>query len=211
MDEMPAAKLGWNVVLTRTYSLYAQHFWMFLKLALLPGLIAWLYRYGYKTAFRQAARNGWLDGNTITNLPLMAALGLTEGCMFWIISAFFFAAVASHVLCELAEDSNPLTDAFSTARSRIGAVLKVAILASLLFYACRIVSFIALTQLLGRSSLLQNFWFVTMIFSIPQLLVAGLLSRLGLAIPALMAQPEITFSQALKQSIALTEAGNPIS
>src|SRR6185312_12146789 len=201
MDEMPAIKPGWNAVLTRTYSFYAQHFGAFLKMAFLPGLIAWLFRYAYSIAFRHAVLSGWLDRSSISNLPLMAALGLTEGGMYWIISSFFFAAVASRVLSEPAEDSNPLTDAFSAARSRIRAVLKVAILAWVLFYVGRTVSAIALAELLGRSSLMHNFWAATIIFSIPLLLIAGLLSRLGLVIPALMAQPGIAFSQALKQSM----------
>jgi hypothetical protein len=37
------------------------------------------------------------------------------------------------------------------------------------------------------------------------LLISGLLSRLALAIPALMAQPDITVRKSLKQSMALTE------
>lgn len=209
MDEMPAAKPGWNAVLTRTYSLYAQHFWTFLKLALLPGVIAWFYRYAYRIAFRHAVLNGWLDRSSFQNLPLMAALGLTEGSFYWITSAFFFAAVASHVLFEATENSTPLSDAFSVARSRIGAVVGVAMLASMFFYVGRTVSAIVLIEAFGRSPLMRNYWAATIIFFIPQLLIAGLLSRLGLAIPMLMAQPEVTFSHALKQSIALTEGWEP--
>jgi len=209
MDETPATRPGWNAVLGRTYTLYAQHFAAFWKLAFLPGVIAWLFLYAYGVAFRHAVVNGWLDRDSIRNLPLMAALVLTQGSVYWIISGFFFAAVASKVLCEAADDSKPLADAFSAARNRIGAVVGVSILAWVLFYVGRTVSAIVLAEAFGRSPLMRNFWAATIIFSIPLLLIAGLLSRLGLAIPALMAQPEITVSQALKQSMALTDGWEP--
>jgi hypothetical protein len=52
---------------------------------------------------------------------------------------------------------------------------------------------------------MRNYWGRVFIVSIPLLLISGLLSRLGLAIPALMAEPDLTVSQSLKQSMALTE------
>lgn len=205
VEEMLAAKPTWNVVLARTYELYGQHFGTFMKIAILPALIAWLYEYAYRLAFRQAVLHGWLGRKSIGNVPLMAGLGLTQGSIYWIISGFFFAAVASHVLCEPVEESSPLTDAFSAARSRIGAVVAVALLAWVLFWIGRIVSGIAVYGVFGGSHLMRNYWAVMFIVAIPLLLLAGLLSRLGLAIPALMAEREISVSQSLKQSMALTE------
>src|SRR5690348_2795326 len=205
MDEVPAKKPSWNVVLARTYALYGQRFGTFLKIALLPALITFLYGYTYRIAFRQAVMHGWLDRRSIGNVPLMAGLGLTQGGIYWIISGFFFAAVASRVLCEPAEESAPLSDAFSAARSRIGAVVGVTLLGWVLFWMGRIVSGIAVYGVFGGSHLLRNYWAVAFIVAIPLLLVAGLLSRLGLAIPALMAKPEISISQSLKQSMASTK------
>ena len=191
---MPAIKPSWNVVLAQTYALYGQHFGTFLKIAFFPALVAWLYGYAYRVALRQAVLNGWLDRRSIGNVPLMATLGVTVDGIYWIISAFFFAATAFHILCEPAEETNPLSDAFSAARSRIGAVVGVATLAWVLFWVGRIVSGIAIFEVFGRSPLMRNYWAVTFIVAIPLLLFAGLLSRLGLAIPALMAQPEISVS-----------------
>ena len=209
MEETRATKPSWNIVLARTYALYGQHFGTFLKIAFLPAMITCLYGYTYHIAFRQAVMHGWLDRRSIGNVPLMAGLGLTQGGIYWIISGFFFAAVASYVLRETAEETNPLTDAFSVARSRIGAVVGVTLLAWVLFWVGRIVSGIAVYEAFGRSPLMRNYWAVIFIVSIPLLLVAGLLSRLGLAIPALMAQPEISISKALKQSMASTKGWEP--
>jgi hypothetical protein len=148
---------------------------------------------------------GWLDKKSIGNVPLMAALGVTQGGIYWIISGFFFAAVASYVLRETEEKTNPLADVFSAARTRIGSVVGVAILAWVLFDLGRIVSGIALYEALGSSPLRRNFWAVTIMLAIPLLLIAGLLSRFGLAIPALMERPEISISKALKRSMTWTE------
>lgn len=209
MDERLATKPSWNVVLAQTYTLYAEHFGAFLKMALLPGLIAWLYGYGYRVALREAVWNRWLDQKSIGNVPLMATLGVTVGGVYWVISAFFFAAVASHVLCEPAEDSKFLSDAFSAARNRIGAVLGVAMPAWVLFYLASSFSVLTLFGVLWRTPLMHSYWGPLAIAAIPLLLIAGLLSRLGLAIPALMAQPELTVSQSLKQSMAFTEGWEP--
>jgi hypothetical protein len=204
MKEMGASKPSWNLVLARTYALYGQQFGTFLKIALLPALITSLYGYAYRVGFRQAVMHGWLDQRSIGNVPLMAALGVTQGGIYWIISGFFFAAVASHVLGEPGDESSPLSDAFSAARSRIGAVVGVTMLAWVLFYFGRIVSGIAVHEVFGGSALMRNYWAVTFIVAIPLLLVAGGLSRLGLAIPALIAQPDLTVSQSLKESVAST-------
>lgn len=206
---MLVTKPTWNVVLGRTYALYRQHFGTFLKIAFLPALIAWLYEYGYRVAFHQAVLHGWLDTRSIGKVPLMVGLGLTRGGIYWIISGFFFAAVASHVLCQPAEETTSLSDAFSVARSRIGAVVGVAVLAWVVFWLGRIISGLAVYGLFGRSPLIRNFWAITFIVSILLLLVAGVVSRLGLAIPVLMAQPEISVSQSLKESMALTKGWEP--
>src|SRR6185437_13253160 len=205
MDGIVERKLSWNEVLGRTYSLYAEHFATFLKIAFLPAVIAWVWRYGYAAAFRQAVASGWLDRR---NFPTMTALELMQGSVYWIISAFFLAAVAAQVLCEPGDQSS-LSDAFTAARDRMGAVLGVTLLTWLLYYVGRTISAIAIAELFRGSVLFRNYWATTITFSIPLLLVAGLLSRFGLAIPALMTQPELRVTQALKESMALTESWEP--
>ena len=205
MDGIVERKLIWNEVLGRTYSLYAEHFATFLKIAFLPAVIAWVWRYGYAAAFRQAVASGWLDRR---NFPTMTALGLMQGSVYWIISAFFLAAVAAQVLCEPGDQSS-LSDAFTAARDRMGAVLGVTLLTWLLYYVGRTISAIAIAELFRGSVLFRNYWATTITFSIPLLLIAGLLSRFGLAIPALMTQPELRVTQALKESMALTESWEP--
>lgn len=73
------------------------------------------------------------------------------------------------------------------------------------FFLGRGIIGLVIATFFSRSSLIMNFWFLIIVFGIPLLMLAGLLSRLGLAIPELMRAPSISIGQAFRASLKKTE------
>jgi len=135
-------------------------------------------------------------------LTTMNVLRFVEGSVYWFLSAFLFAAVATYVL---AEDTNerPLADAYSKARDKIGPILLVSLIGWTFFMLVRLGSGFAVSEIIGGFHLGKTSAWVLRI--IPSILICGLLSRLGLVIPWLMDRPSDSFSSAIRNSVRKTE------
>jgi hypothetical protein len=135
------------------------------------------------------------------------AIVLFEGAVYWLISGFFFAGVASNVIRE-SENSQPLVhDAFSDARQRLGAIATIALLTWAAFAAGRILLGLVLTT--QRLGLLRRPMLFSVVFGVALLLLCVLLSRLGMAIPISMDNPGISARHALRLSLVKTENWEP--
>jgi hypothetical protein len=64
--------------------------------------------------------------------------GWLQGAFYWIVSAFFFAAIATMIVAERNEDSPAISDAFTRARACIGALTAVALLCWTIFWLGRV-------------------------------------------------------------------------
>jgi len=192
-------KITWACVLTRSYRLYAQGFWVYFRIALLPAIIAYGFHYLERLVYpRMFHGMRQFSPNFILLLLLQVWL---EGAVYWTISAFFFSAVAANVLGTAGDPR--LADAYSPARMRLRPLVILAVLAWTLFWIGRTAGTFAIRQLLGR--FLVNYWVAA--FAIGSLVVAlaTLLSKFGLSIPALMDDPSISLRQALRESLRQTE------
>lgn len=195
--------LTWGYVLARSYELYAKRFWTYFRMALLPATIALFVRSLVLLIAQQLRGMGWLGHKW----SLGTSLTLAEQGLYWVTSAFFFAAVAANVLSDEDGDSVPFSDAYSKARERLGGVIVVALIVWTLFIVTRGLALLAIFEVLQR---VRSHWIVQMIaFLLPIWLIAGLLSRLGLAIPELINNPKTSISAAIRSSIRKTENWEP--
>ncbi len=136
---------------------------------------------------------------------MFALSGWLEGACYWALSGFFFAAVASNILRDEGDTMLPLSDGYTKARRRVGLVVTVSLLCWTLFWFGRMVFNFSVVRVLGRSPLSTHAYVMNVIFAAVTLLLAGLLSRLGLTIPDLMHNPKAMLRQALSVSVKKTE------
>ncbi len=190
--------LTWSYVLTRSYGLYAERFWIYFRMALLPATIAFVIRYLVLLIADQLSGRGWLGFKWT-----LVTLSFAEQGLYWVTSAFFFAAVAANVLSNDEDDPLPFSDAYSKARERLGSVAVVALIVCVLFIVARGLARFAIFEIFQK---VRSPWAIQMIaFALPTLLIAGLLSRVGLAIPELISDPKISVSAAIRSSVRRTE------
>jgi hypothetical protein len=88
-------KLSWSYVLSRSYGLYAEHFWTYFRIALVPSLMAYAFRYFERPASHYFLRSGFSPTFSPKWLTFAISIAWIEGAVYWAISAFFFAAIAS--------------------------------------------------------------------------------------------------------------------
>jgi len=200
----------WASLLTRTYGRYWARFRELFLIALTPALFAYLCTFMQRTLFRTIRAKGWLPelGSPAYFVVIMAIV-LFEGAMYWLISGLFFAAVASSVVRESGSKEPVVADAFSNARRRLGAIVGVTLVIWAAFAVGRAVAGLALGAIIQRLGLLRNVTLVTIVVGVVFLLLAGLLSRLGLAIPILMDNPEVSARESLRRSLIKTENWEP--
>jgi hypothetical protein len=134
-------------------------------------------------------------------------VALFDGAVYWVISGFFLAGIASNVL-STSENRPVIADAFSKARARLAAVIAVTLLIWATFALSRGLVFFSLFALLERLRL-TNYSMLTVIFGLAYLLLGGLFSRAGLAIPALIDDPNASVGDALRRSLRQTENWEP--
>jgi hypothetical protein len=204
LEQPIGRKLTWSSLLTQSYGLYREQFWTLFRVALLPALLAYLWRYVYRTAGHRMAAMGWISSES-SGLALLIVWGWVNGAFYWISSSFFFASVAANIVTERGETKPLISDAFTRARARIGAVSVVALLCWTIFWLGRAASAFALWNILHRLRIRPSFYGSILLVSIPLLLIAGLLSRLALAIPVLMNKPVASLREALQTSVRKTE------
>jgi len=191
-------------LLKESYRLYAEKFWAMFRIALVPALLAYLWRYFFRFATHQMAVAGWI-GFESGKYALLIATGWIDGAFYWVVSSFFFAAVATTVLRVADEESPAISDAFTQARIRIGALATGALLCWTVFWMGQAVAAYAMTDALNRLHFNPGFYAMTAIFYIPPLLLAGLLSRLALTVPVLMDKPATSLKEAMRSSVKKTE------
>jgi hypothetical protein len=201
LSEPNLRTITWGYVLARSYGLYGQRFWTYFSIALLPAVVVSGFHYLEKSVYPRLfhALPRWS--------PKFALLGVfqgwSEGAVYWMISAFFFAAIAANVL-GTPRDS-PLSDAYSPARMRLRPVVAIALLTWTIFWIGRGAIFFAAFELLGRSSWIRNYWAVTLAGGALLLALATPLSKFGLVIPELIAAPSTSLGHTLRNSLKMTQ------
>lgn len=198
-------KLTWSHVLHRAYTLYAKNFWTYFRIALLPMAVTYLFNYASRLIFRQLlAGNQFFPGHPVRFYLVIGLNGWINGAAYWIISAFFCAAIAATFEREQT-GGLAIADAYTLPRRRLGAVTAVALLAWTVFFAGRLPLVMTVMFLLGRLGISNNYWVVSSSIGVVMLALAGLIARFGLAIPALMHDPKISIREALRTSVQRTE------
>ncbi|HWZ43383.1 MAG TPA: hypothetical protein VNW97_07885 [Candidatus Saccharimonadales bacterium] len=207
MNDPSERVLTWNYLLTETYRIYWERFWGVFRIALLPAVIGYILTHGRRLAIRAAIHLHWLKPfpSNASDWAILTVLALAESCFFWILSTFFFAALASDILNTSGDQPGPLADAYSTARKRLEAVIAIGLLTWAAFFLGRGIIGLPITVAFSRSSWFMNYWALTLVLGIPLLMLAGILARFGLAIPELMQDPAVSVRQALRNSFKKTE------
>jgi hypothetical protein len=230
----PARTLRWNDLLLRTYSLYRERFWAFFRMAFLPASLAYLFTQIWRIWIRRSLISALtrLLPPVLTPLPAKFNIedldtllklqyppwysfflnpgniaGFLEGAVYWLLSAFLFAAVATNVLEDGEIKARPLADAYSVARERLGPIL----IASLLAWTCFVLSRLIAGFAVFKISM--EFHLGPIISSalsvLPVVLICGLLSRVGLVIPRLIDHEEDSLASAIRTSIRQSEDWEP--
>jgi hypothetical protein len=208
LDQPPGHTLTWTSLLTQSYGLYRERFWTLFRIALLPALLVYLWRYGYRLAVHELAVRGWISFRS-GGFGLLLASGWVDGAFYWVVSSFFFAAVATTVLAGAEQEKPAISDAFTQARERFGALCAVAVLCWTVFWLGRAATVFALWSVMDRLRMRPGYYGIMLIAAISVLLLAGLLSRLGLVVPVLMDKPAASLKEALRISIRKTEGWEP--
>lgn len=202
-------KLTWSHVLHRSYTLYAKNFWTYFRIALLPMVVAYLFRYVWRQIFGHILTSYHLDRVTnFTQAYLVFFLNnWITGAAYWIISAFFCAAIAASFYRDQASGL-AVFDAYTLPRHRLGAIVAIALLAWTVFFIGKSSLRTALAYLLRRIHM-KNFWIHEAVIDVVLLALAGLVARWALTIPALMHAPEISAREGLRTSFRKTENWEP--
>jgi hypothetical protein len=198
-----ARTVTWKLVLARTYQLYAQRFWTYFLIGIVPAMIAYGFNYFVRTVIRNLARGSF----TIDGAKLMAAVTAIEwarGIIFWMISAFFFAAIAATFVLEGPNGPPAVADAYTLPRRRLGSVAVVSLLTGTLFYVGRVLAAFAVVGLANRIRL-RNSWVLAGSTYVMFLALATLLCKFGMAIPELMHCSDSTAGGAMKRALKETE------
>lgn len=209
MGDLEVQKFTWSYVLHRSYTLYAKNFWAYFRIALLPIGLAYLFRYMSRLAYRQLVSSYHLDH--ITNFSQaylwFILYNWPTGAAYWIISAFFCAAIAATFYRDQTS-ALAVFDAYTLPRHRMGAIVAVALLAWTVFFIGKSALIFAMMHLLSRIHV-NNFWIREAVIDVVLLAMASLVARWGLAIPALMHAPKISIREGLRTSFRKTENWEP--
>jgi hypothetical protein len=196
----------------RTYGLYRNRFRTFFLIAFPPALLAYVCSslHLQRVLFRMIRDAGLLpQWGSPKYWATLTIIALFEGALYWLISGFFFAGIASNVLRDSGRDEPLLSDAFSIARQRPGAIAAATLVIWAAFAVSREVVALVLMPIIQRVGALRNWAVLTIVIAAMLLLVSGLISRMGLAIPILVDNPAISARQALRLSLVKTEDWEP--
>lgn len=133
MNHPRAKKPAWSFVLARTYGLYARNFWPYFRIALVPALAAYFFQYLVRLLTLRLVRSGMLPFLSAKFFVVATGIEWFTNAGFWVISAFFFAAISASFTREPSEQAPVLADAYTLPRKRLGALLTVALLTWTLF------------------------------------------------------------------------------
>jgi hypothetical protein len=133
--------------------------------------------------------------------------GVLESVVYWLLSAFLFAAVAARVLAEEETETRHLADAYSVARQRLGPILIASLLAWTCYTISRLIAGFAVWGIIERFHL--GSVSSAVLFYLSVVLICGLLSRIGLVIPRLIDHPKDSLASAIRSSIRQSEDWEP--
>jgi hypothetical protein len=133
--------------------------------------------------------------------------GFLEGAVYWLLSAFLFAAVATSVLAEDETETRHLADAYTVARERLGPILIASLLAWTCYTFSRLITGFAVMKISVGFHLgpIPH----SVLFHLPLVLICGLLSRVGLVIPRLIDNRQDSLASAIRTSIRQSEDWEP--
>lgn len=197
-------KLSWGYVLSKSYKLYAQDFWTYFRIAVIPAVLAYVFTYFERPASLHFLRSGFLPMFSLKWVALAIFITFLQGAVYWTISAFFFAAIAGTLENLKSTDTPAIAVAFILVRKRLGALVSIALLTWILFFLGRALSGFAVFELLEHLGLGRNFWALSGGIGLMLVLLAGLLSKFGLAVPELISNPSVSASDAIRNSLKET-------
>lgn len=205
-------RLAWSGLLVRTYSLYQERFAKLFLISLPPAFLAYFFRFIHiqKLIVGGIRHHGWLPSYRSPGYwTILIVVALFDGAVYWVTSGFFLAGIASNVLSTSAENQLAITDAFSKARKRLAGVAGVTLLIWSAFMLSLEIAGFALFAILERLRLEQNYIVFTSTYGLVLLLLGGLFSRFGLAIPILIDDPKASVRDALRRSVRQSEDWEP--
>lgn len=199
-----ANTLSWPYVFNRTYGLYGKNFFKYFRIGVVPAIVAYLCGYFLRILKREMLAGipfqskGWL--------PINLANGWLAGAVFWTISAFFLAAIAASFERMADDDAPAVADAYTRPRNRLGAIVAIALLTWTLFWLGRTLAGFVIAGFSRPSPLIlmKNVW-LTGLYRLLLLLLAGLISKFALAIPELMHDLTLSAGSVMKTSLQRTE------
>lgn len=201
----------WGSILAKTYRLYWNGFWMFLRIGLPVALLTYLF-----TPIRRVLTKSfdqWLASliskglaTHLAELWVLASLRrLVIGAVYWLLSAVLFAAIAANLIPGENEKPRHISDAYSMVRERLGQVLALGLLTWVVFSISRSIILVAWWPLLEHFSFRPGGISESVIAGVPTLIIVGLVSRAGLAIPELMTNSASSVKNCIRSSINKTE------
>jgi hypothetical protein len=195
--------LSWSNVLSQSYALYLERFGTYFWIALIPALAACAFSNLEPLISRYFFR--LVPVFSIKWAALGVLIGWIRGAVYWIISTFFFAAIATTFDNVKAPDTQAVQDAFTLPRQRLVALTSFALLTWTVFFIGRILAGFAAAELLAYLGLGRNYWVLVSAFGLILVLLAGLLSRFGLAVPELLRNPSSSIREAIRSSVKATK------
>jgi hypothetical protein len=201
MNDLNEKTLSWKYLLTETYRTYWEHFGTFSRIALAPALLVYLLDY------IPQALVPWLQSLPFDKASwYISVIWTAKSAAYFVVSGLFFAAVASQLVAVQDYGARPLSDAYTRTRGRLGTIVAISLLVWTIFFIGRRVSVFGVYSLLFyRLRAARTLPALRLTSFIISLILAGILSRLGLAIPEAMKDQSISFAQSLRNSIRKTE------
>jgi hypothetical protein len=220
-----STRLTWGDLLASTYRVYRQRFWKFFRIGLPIALLTYVFTIVQRTLTHQLPHSiarqsftmierhgaGWYSSMFWQMLPGLG-IGFVTGMVYWWLSVLFFAGVAANVTGNLDEEPGMPSDAYSGVRKRLLPLLIIAILTWTAFFVGREILMLSTAVVVKRfASHPGNLAFasilslVNLIFTLAVLMVCGLLSRAGLAVPALIDHTATSAVGAIRWSVRKSE------
>lgn len=201
-------KLAWRSLLAQTYSIYQKQFWPLFGIGLPVALLTYLFTLLERRLLLLAVQHGLKQFSSywifLTVVPFVA------GAVYWSLNTIFFAGIAGKLIDDDDDEPEAVSDAYTQVRKRLPALLMVAVLTWTAFELARMVVNLALETLLDRLHFFPRGLLAPyLIFGLPLVAIAALVSRAALAVPELMDDPAISPLRAIRNSITKTENWEP--
>lgn len=201
-------KLTWTTLLAQTYSIYQKQFWPLFGIGLPAALLTYLFTLLKRRLLLLAVQHGLKQFGSVWIFLIVVTF--VTGAVYWSLNTIFFAGIAGKLIDNDDDEPEAVSDAYSRVRKRLPALLMVALLSWTAFELARMVIDFALETLLNRLHFFPGSWLAPyLIFGLPVVVIAALVSRAALAVPELIDDPAISPLRAIRNSIAKTENWEP--